>query len=293
MARPVKKGLDYFELDCHMEEKVKLIQAEFGLKGFAVVVKLYQRIYGGYGYYCEWNDDSLLLFMSENGLSGDSKNLIEQIVAACIKRDIFSEKLFKKYSILTSGGVQKRYLNATSKRDKVELKKEYLLISVGKNRKNVVINGVSDTETGVSGVRNTQSREEKSREENTPYSCAVPDEPDTAPAVISILLNDKSLYNISESDIEYWSELYPAVNVIQELRNMKGWCDNNPERRKTARGIRRFINSWLAKEQDRGGTKQSSGTQQAVKSSNRFNNFSQRDYDYNEFEKSFVNKGLV
>ena len=47
MARPVKEGLDYFELDCHMEEKVRLIQAEFGLKGFAIVVKLYQKIYGG------------------------------------------------------------------------------------------------------------------------------------------------------------------------------------------------------------------------------------------------------
>ena len=35
MARPIKAGLDYFELDCHMDEKVELIEAEFGLKGFA------------------------------------------------------------------------------------------------------------------------------------------------------------------------------------------------------------------------------------------------------------------
>ena len=48
-GRPTKAGLDYFELDCHMEEKVRLIQAEFGLKGFAVLVKLYQKIYGGFG----------------------------------------------------------------------------------------------------------------------------------------------------------------------------------------------------------------------------------------------------
>ena len=32
MARPIKEGLDYFELDCQLEEKVRLIQAEFGLK---------------------------------------------------------------------------------------------------------------------------------------------------------------------------------------------------------------------------------------------------------------------
>lgn len=44
MARPQKVGLDYFELDCHMDEKIELIEAEFGLKGFAVIVKLYQSI---------------------------------------------------------------------------------------------------------------------------------------------------------------------------------------------------------------------------------------------------------
>lgn len=167
MARPVKEGLDYFELDCHMEEKVRLIQAEFGLKGFAIVVKLYQKIYGGFGYYCEWNEDSLLLFMSENGVSSrDEKNLIIEIVAACIRRNIFSEKLFIEFGILTSYGVQKRYLNAVSRREKVELIKEYLLISVGKNQGNVCINSINDYRNTVNACSNSQSREEKSREEN-------------------------------------------------------------------------------------------------------------------------------
>lgn len=166
MARPTKTGLDYFELDCHMDEKVKLIQAEFGLKGFAVVVKLYQKIYGGSGYYCEWNEDSLLLFMSENGVSSrDGKNLIKEIVSACIRRGIFSEKLFNKFSILTSEGVQKRYLNAVARREKVEMKKEYLLISVGKNNSNVIINGINVDRNEVNTYRNQQSKVEKSREE--------------------------------------------------------------------------------------------------------------------------------
>ena len=164
-GREYKVGLDYFELDCHMEEKVRLIQAEFGLKGFAVVVKLWQKIYGEFGYYCEWSEDSLLLFMSENGVPGDGKNLIKEIVAACIRRDIFSEKLFKDFGILTSSGVQKRYLKATSKREKVELIKEYLLISDGINRKNVVINSIYDGRNTYSEVKNQQSKVEKSREE--------------------------------------------------------------------------------------------------------------------------------
>lgn len=168
LARPSKAGLDYFELDCHMEPKVKLIQAEFGLKGFAIVVKLYQKIYGGFGYYCEWDEDSLLLFMSDNGVSScDEKNLINEVVLACIRRNIFSEDLFKKYGVLTSAGVQKRYLNAVSRREKVELKKEYLLVSVGENEDNVIINSVNVDRNPKNVNRNTQSREKERKEDKS------------------------------------------------------------------------------------------------------------------------------
>lgn len=162
-GRQNKVGLDYFELDCHMDEKVRLVQAEYGLKGFAVFVKLLQEIYGGYGYYCEWTLDRELLFASENGLNGGSQQLLGDIVEACIRRNIFSERLFKEYGILTSSGVQKQYLKATVKREVVELKKEYLLISVPVNRKNVVINSISSGINDISDTGNAQSRVEKSK----------------------------------------------------------------------------------------------------------------------------------
>lgn len=164
-GRQNKVSLDYFELDCHMDEKVRLLQAEYGLKGFAVFVKLLQEIYGGYGYYCEWTQDRELLFASENGLSNGSQQLLRDIVSACIRRNIFSERLFKEYGILTSSGVQKQYLKATVKREVVNLKKEYLLVSIPKNRKNVVINPISDGRNPISDGRNLHSRVEKSKEE--------------------------------------------------------------------------------------------------------------------------------
>lgn len=167
MPRPIKEGLDYFELDCQLDDKIKLIQAEFGLKGFAVVVKLYQKIYGMHGYYCEWNEDVLLLFMSENGLSGDSRNLIEDIVSACIRRNIFSEELYTTYQILSSSGIQKRYVNAISKRVNAKLKKEYLLISVDNNLISSDRNPVSSARNSINDGRNSKSREEKTREEKS------------------------------------------------------------------------------------------------------------------------------
>ena len=91
----------------------------------------------------------------------------------------------------------------------------------------------------------------------------------SSPVVISILLNDKTEYQITEDDVAAWKELYQAVDVMQELRKMKGWADANPSKRKTRNGIKRFINGWLSKEQDKyhgpqgggqfGGTSQHSG----------------------------------
>lgn len=81
-------------------------------------------------------------------------------------------------------------------------------------------------------------------------------EPEAAstPPVCQIILNDKSLYPVYQADVDKWAGLYPAVDILAELHKMAGWCDANPQKRKTKGGIQRFINGWLAKEQDRGGS---------------------------------------
>ena len=85
-------------------------------------------------------------------------------------------------------------------------------------------------------------------------------EPQTAsPPVVSIPLNDGTEYPVSQEQCQEWTCVYPAVDVIQQLREMREWCLNNPAKRKTAKGVRSFITRWLAKEQDRGGQKHSKG----------------------------------
>lgn len=86
-------------------------------------------------------------------------------------------------------------------------------------------------------------------------SCSEPEKSVSEPPVISLLLNDKTFYNIFACNVEHWQELYPAVDIMQELRKMKGWLESNPKRRKTKVGIKKFINSWLSKTQDSGGTR--------------------------------------
>ena len=69
--------------------------------------------------------------------------------------------------------------------------------------------------------------------------------------VIALPLNDRTTHSVTASDVAEFAQLYPAVDVMQELRKMRGWLLNNPTRRKTKRGIKAFINLWLSKEQDR------------------------------------------
>ena len=102
-------------------------------------------------------------------------------------------------------------------------------------------------------VRNPIQSESKSESESNTDICSE-QKAAAEPPVITLPLNTGEEYPVTQGDAEGWMELYPAVDVMQCLRNMKGWLISNPAKRKTARGITRFITTWLQKEQDRGGT---------------------------------------
>lgn len=72
------------------------------------------------------------------------------------------------------------------------------------------------------------------------------------PAAIKLPLNDNTDYAVPQSFADEMAKLYPAVDVMQQLAAMRGWLIGNPTKRKTRAGIKRFITSWLAREQDRG-----------------------------------------
>ena len=72
-----------------------------------------------------------------------------------------------------------------------------------------------------------------------------------SPPVITIPLNDNSDFIVDEKQFKEWVDLFPAVDVKQELRNAKAWCLANPSRRKTKRGVKSFLTGWLTRTQDK------------------------------------------
>lgn len=247
-----KSGIDFFPLDVSLDSKFELIEAEFGLTGFGVVVHLLQEIYGKAGYYIEWTEEVALLFARKVGAGG---SVVSEIIEASIKRGMFDKEIYDKYRVLTSRGIQKRYFEAVSRRKVLEVDYNILLVDVAQICVNADIQARNVNILSKNADIEKQSRVKESRVEESKGKKGVCAEPETVstPPIASIVLNDNTFFDVTQADYARWCELYPAVNVMQELRKMVGWCDSNPMKRKTRRGVRAFITSWLAKEQDKGG----------------------------------------
>lgn len=126
VKKQVKKGIDFFPLNVAMNEAVELVEAQFGLIGFGVIIKLYQRIYQR-GFYCEWTPDVAMVVARKLGISSAK---LTQVVEAAVRRGVFDQTLFEQAQILTSKGIQKRYLDVVSKRKCKELETKYLLVEL-------------------------------------------------------------------------------------------------------------------------------------------------------------------
>lgn len=127
MARPHKTGLDYFPIDVYFDEDIELLEAEQGLVGFAILIKLWQKIYAN-GYYMDSKEDNILLFSKK--INTDI-NLVKSVINTCLRRNIFSNNIYEKYKILTSCGIQKRFITACSqsKRKSISLISELILVN--------------------------------------------------------------------------------------------------------------------------------------------------------------------
>ena len=157
----MKCGIDFFPLDTYLDEKFDLIEAEFGLTGFGVVVKLFQKIYGQQGYYVEFTREVAFLFAKNIGLGG---NVVLEIVKAAINRGIFDRTLYEKYQILTSEGIQKRYFSIVSRRKNVTVRGDYLLLNVRNFAQNVNISCENICRNGENVDISQQSKVKESKE---------------------------------------------------------------------------------------------------------------------------------
>lgn len=117
MARPIKLGLDYFPHDTHSNDDtaLALIEAEFGIAGYAVYFKLLEFIYSQ-GYAALWGADERSLFYHKLGAVGVSERKASEIIKGLVRRSLFDKGVLNSFQILTSKSIQLRWLEARRKK---------------------------------------------------------------------------------------------------------------------------------------------------------------------------------
>lgn len=160
MARPIKKGLDYFSHDVDMSEdlKIKKLEAKFGLTGYAVYNKILEQQYKYAGEFNLITEENILLYCKEWKITQPK---LEKIIRACI--DL---KLFENENLLSSS-IEKRLEKINNYR---KTKRERFTVSKNEDNKNKDLQVVSEEqnigETPQSKVK--ESKEKKRRGDEAP-----------------------------------------------------------------------------------------------------------------------------
>ena len=276
MAGRPKKRIDYagWSVDIFSNDtKIDMLIDAQGWSGFGIYFYLCQMAFGNEGYFYEWGYALCATTARKMG-GGIGSGTVKETVDYCLQIGLFDKGLFDRWGVLTSRGIQKSYVVVLKSKNRkgTQLIDEFFLLGdeckkelegqgvifVPKNESKIEVNshslGVNTDSLGENDhpLKQKESKVKESKVKNSKTISSELKNSPSEPVIISLILSDKTLYPIFQKDIDEWKELYPAVDIMQELRKMKGWCNDNPVRRKTKRGIRKFIGIWLSKQQDKG-----------------------------------------
>ena len=169
MARPRKDGLDYFPIDVNFlsDLKIKKIIRAYGAQAVAVVMSVLTTIYRDNGYFATYDDDLIFIIADELKLEdGYVKDVIDKLIEV----EFLSKEQKEKNNILTSIGIQERYLKVCERRVKKKLNATYNLINDSSNElpqtESTTDGGLciqKHSSTGVNDDDNPQSKVNKSK----------------------------------------------------------------------------------------------------------------------------------
>lgn len=100
-----------------------------------------------------------------------------------------------------------------------------------------------------------------------------------------ITLKDGTKWRPAQEDYDDWARMYPDIDVKHEFDAMRRYCLDKPQKRKTARGIKRFVTNWL----DRTSADQKAGTEE--KRRGWAQGMEQQGYDIDALERELLAEG--
>ena len=285
LARPKKNGLSYFPLDVDFFEdpKIKILRARYGRDGIVFYIYLLCEIYKQ-GYYIQVDDD--FEYIISDDLKMD-QNKAKQVLNFLLSRSLFDNTLFQSDKVLTSAGIQRRYqamVKARALKNPITVE-GFWLLSEEETETFIKVNpSLNNSENNPDNSRknedNSEKNDTKGKEKKGEYIYTAP--PGTYFEDSS--LNDAFLLFLKVRQNNGDSLTKEQVQLLrEELLSMS----DKPEEL-TAIVKKSAMNGWksfypLKKARTR--------KTEAKGSKNRFNNFPQREYDFEEYEKQLLMHG--
>ena len=163
MARPTAKGVEYFPLNVNFvnDLKVRKLLLSCGAEAIAVLIYLLSTIYKDEGYFVEIHEDEIDLIALDVNVTPEF--VLEVINKACEVR-FFDVNLYNNFNILTSKGIQERYLKITERRKNSVVITQFNLVNVYNNSVNVNNNSINVDNNLVNVYKSTQSKVKKRKE---------------------------------------------------------------------------------------------------------------------------------
>ena len=163
-GRPTKQGIDYFPMDVGFftDVKIRKISRACGSQSTSILICLLCNIYKDEGYYILWDEDLPFVIADTVGVS---EGAVKEVLIKSLQVGFFDQELYEKYKILTSSGIQKRFLLATYQRKETTIIPEYL-INCANNSINCTINSINHSDNEQSKSKVKVNRKKRKEEEN-------------------------------------------------------------------------------------------------------------------------------
>ena len=125
-GRPTKQGIDYFPMGVGFftDVKIRKISRACGSQSTSILICLLCNIYKDEGYYILWDEDLPFVIADTVGVS---EGAVKEVLIKALQVGFFDNTLYEKHHILTSYGIQKRFLLATYQRKETTIIPEYLI----------------------------------------------------------------------------------------------------------------------------------------------------------------------
>ena len=125
-------GINYFPVGVNfMEENaMEVIEAKYGIKGPAIVLKLLCKIYKE-GYFIRWDEEQCLIFANKAGREVQAAE-VQGIIEILFIKGIMDKNSYLENGILTSENIQKVWMEATKRRKRELSELPYLMVKTEK-----------------------------------------------------------------------------------------------------------------------------------------------------------------